>query len=343
MSFASNAVLSKARAMYGKRISIKNYDELLAFRNIPDIISYLKKKTLYSEVLKDINENDVHRSNVEERLKLKIFMDFETLGRYDISVGQHFCDYFISRAEIDQFLHTLLMICAGRPSEHIFPKYDFFYEHTKIDLKILKEARNYDDILNAVKKTKYYEIFYKFKPKNKEKINVSGLETSLCGYLYNVIFKIINKYVKGSAKKQLYSFFKLYIDLTNLVRITRMKKFYKLTDNYMMDLIIEGGTLKKDDLRKFIENPNNKQMMLDMKNTAMGKKWFSKNLDIIDKVPRNMRYNWCKHNIRFSTSPAVVLMSYVFLEEIEILNLISIIEGVKYRLPPEEIKKTLIL
>ena len=30
-------------------------------------------------------------------------------------------------------------------------------------------------------------------------------------------------------------------------------------------------------------------------------------------------------------------------EEIEILNLISIIEGVKYRLPPEEIKKTLIL
>lgn len=343
MSYASNAVLSKARAMYGKKISIKNYDELLAFRNIPDITSYLKKKTLYGEVLKDINENDVHRSDLEERLKLKIFMDFETLGRYDISVGQHFCDYFISRAEIDQFMHTLLMICAGKPSKHILPKYDFFYDHTKIDLNILNEAQSYDDILNSVKRTKYYDIFSKFKPKNNEKINISGLETSLYSYLYSVIFGIINKYVKGSAKKQLDSFFKLYIDLSNLVRITRMKKFYKLSSNYMMDLIIEGGTIKKDNLRKFIENPSNKQMMLDMKNTPMGRKWFSRNLDIIDKVPRNMRYNWCKHNIRFSTSPAVVLMSYVFLEEIEILNLISIIEGVKYRLPPEEIKKTLIL
>ena len=106
---------------------------------------------------------------------------------------------------------------------------------------------------------------------------------------------------------------------------------------------MDGGTLSKEKLLKFIENPNNKQMMTDMKNTPMGKKWFSRNLDIVDKVPRNMRYNWCKHNIRFSLSPPIVLVSYVFLEETEILNLISIIEGIKYRLAPEEIRKMLII
>ena len=75
----------------------------------------------------------------------------------------------------------------------------------------------------------------------------------------------------------------------------------------------------------------------------MGKKWFSRNLDIVDKVPKNMRFNWCKHNIRFSISPQIVLMSYVFLEETEILNLITIIEGIKYRLSPDEIRKMLIV
>ena len=39
ISYASNSVLSKARAMYGKRMRDKNYDELLACRNTVDIVS----------------------------------------------------------------------------------------------------------------------------------------------------------------------------------------------------------------------------------------------------------------------------------------------------------------
>lgn len=86
-----------------------------------------------------------------------------------------------------------------------------------------------------------------------------------------------------------------------------------------------------------------KKMMADMKETKMGRKWFSRGLDIIDKVPTNMRFNWCKHNIRFSVYPPIVLVSYIFLKETEILNLINIIEGVKYKLDPDEIKKMLIV
>ncbi|MDO4504108.1 MAG: V-type ATPase subunit, partial [Clostridia bacterium] len=95
-------------------------------------------------------------------------------------------------------------------------------------------------------------------------------------------------------------------------------------------------------LTSYINSPIEKQIMSDIKNTNRGRKWFSKGLDIIDKVPINMRYNWCKHNIRFSISPPIVLMSYIFLKEIEILNIINIIEGIKYRMPSEKIKQMLI-
>ena len=60
ISYASNAVLSKARAMYGKGIKEKNYSDLLACRSIPDVASYLKRKTSYSDVLSGINENNLH-------------------------------------------------------------------------------------------------------------------------------------------------------------------------------------------------------------------------------------------------------------------------------------------
>ena len=118
-----------------------------------------------------------------------------------------------------------------------------------------------------------------------------------------------------------------------------MKKFYKLSTDYMMNSLVNGGTLSKKKLKEFVETSNTKQMMQDMKNTPMGRKWFSRNLDVVDKVPRNMRFNWCKHNIRFSMSPPIVLISYIFLKETEILNIITIIEGVKYRLSSDDIKK----
>ncbi len=342
ISYASNAVLSKARAMYGKSFTPKNYTELLSCRNIPDIASYLKRKTGYSEVLSGVNESNIHRVDLEQKLKYKLFLDFESLGRYDISVGEHFFEYIIARAEIEQIMHSLMLLAAGKSGEYIHTIPDFFYSHTKVNLRALKNIRNYDDFLNVMKKSNYYKILLPFKPKDKKCIDLTGIETALYNYLYETVFGIINRYVKGPAKKELTDFFNLYIDLSNLIRIVRMRKFYSLERDYMISALMSHGTLSKEQLQKFIDSPNPKQMMSDMKNTSMGKKWFSRGLDVIDKVPMNMRYDWCRHKIRFSISPPVVLMSYIFLKEIEIFNIINVIEGIKYRISPDQIKEMLI-
>ncbi len=343
VSFAANAVLSKARAMYGKRISTKSYNELIAFRSINDITSYLKRKTTYADVLADINENNVHRSILEDRLKMKLFHDFSTLGRYDLSVGEHFFEYIISRAEIDQFMHCLMLLTAKKPDEYVCTIPMFFFRHTKVNFRKLCCIKNYDDFLNVIKKSQYYKILLPFKAESNERLDLTGIETALYSHLYKIILSIINKYVKGPAKKKLIDFFKLYIDLFNLIRIIRMRKFYTLSEDYIMSGLIDFGSLTKEQLRCFVNSKNDKQMMADMKNTKMGKKWFSRGLDVIDKIPINMKYNWSRHNIRFSISPPIVLMSYIFLKEIEILNITNIIEGIKYRLPGEEIKKLLII
>ncbi|MBQ2672249.1 MAG: V-type ATPase subunit [Clostridia bacterium] len=343
ISYASNAVLSKARALYGKGIKEKHYSDLLACKSIPDITSYLKRKTNYADVLSGLNENSLHRAELENHLKMKLFIDFETLGRYDISVGEHFFEYIITRAEIEQIMHSLMLLNAGKSGEYIHTIPEFFYSHAKFELKALKYIKNYDEFLNVIKNSKYYKVLLPFKNKKGELLDLTAIETALYNYLYEVVFEIINKYVKGSAKKELTDFFNLYIDLTNLVRIVRMRKFYDLDKDYMFSMLISHGTLSREQLYGFVDSPNDKQMMADMKKTKMGKKWFSRGLDVIDKVPLNMRYNKCKHSIRFSLSPPVVLMSYIFLKEVEILNITNIIEGIKYRIAPEEIRKMLII
>lgn len=341
--YASNAVFSKARALYGKCLTQKNYNDLLACRSLVEIAAYLKKKTNYADVLSGINENAVHRVELERGLKTKLFVDFETLGRYDLSVGEHFFDYIISRAEIEQLMHSLMLISAGKSGEYIHSIPEFFYSHTKVDLKALKFVENYDDFLKVINKSPYHKILLPFKPQSGERINLTAAETALYNHMYDVLFGVIEKYVVGKAQKELKNFFATYIDLTNLVRIVRMKKFYNLTPAYMNTALMQRGTLTQEELQSFINCPDNKKMMADMKNTPMGKKWFSRGLDVIDKVPFNMRFNWCRHNIRFATSPQIVLISYIFLKEVEIFNLINIIEGAKYHMSSEEIKKMLIL
>ena len=50
-SFSSNAILAKARAMYSRRLTEQNYEELLKRRSINDLVAYLKSDTAYSDCL----------------------------------------------------------------------------------------------------------------------------------------------------------------------------------------------------------------------------------------------------------------------------------------------------
>ena len=99
-SFASNAILSKARAMYGKRLREENYRDLLNCKTVSEVAGYLKNRTSYSGILAGINENEVHRGQLEGKLRQKLFEDYASLCRYELSVGEHFADYLLEWLEI---------------------------------------------------------------------------------------------------------------------------------------------------------------------------------------------------------------------------------------------------
>ena len=48
VSYADNAVLAKAHAMYGKRITKENYNDMLNCRSLGELVNYLKTRTCFS-------------------------------------------------------------------------------------------------------------------------------------------------------------------------------------------------------------------------------------------------------------------------------------------------------
>ena len=54
------------------------------------------------------------------------------------------------------------------------------------------------------------------------------------------------------------------------------------------------------------------------------------------------RCDWCKKWLRFSTDPTLVMLCCVWLAQCEVQDLDHIIEGVHYKLPPEEVQSLLV-
>lgn len=341
-SYASNAVLSKARAMYGKRIKDRNYNEIIMCKNVTEIALYLKNRTSYHDVLASMDDNDVHRGKLEEKLRKKLFYDFAKLGRYDLSVGEKFFKYIISRAEIEKIMHSLMFFKSNKSGSYNYPLPKIFENHTKINFHALSSIKDYDSFLDAIKNSPYYKILLPFRPKNFEGIDLTAIETALYTYLYKIMFEIIKSNLRGKNQSELNDLFNSYIDLSNIIRIDRMRKNYNLSSSYMMSSLLPFGNFTKQQIKDFVNCKNEKQLELEFLNTKLGSKWINKDGEIKDTIPKIMRFSKCTHYIRFSISPPVVLMSYIFLKEIEILNLTNIIECVRYGIPAEEIKSMLI-
>ena len=55
------------------------------------------------------------------------------------------------------------------------------------------------------------------------------------------------------------------------------------------------------------------------------------------------RFNKCRHELYFSTNPEIIMLAFYILSETELSNLIAVIEGVRYKTPPEDILALLIM
>ena len=99
---ASNAILAKARAMYGKCLTEHDYKQLMDCRNVSEVASYLKSRTNYKTVLAGMNENEVHRGQLEPILKQNLYYDIYALSRYARDKTLAFSDFIISEMEIEQ-------------------------------------------------------------------------------------------------------------------------------------------------------------------------------------------------------------------------------------------------
>ena len=341
LSYASNAIFSKARAMYGKRLKENDYAKLLACSTVPEVLSCLKSNEKYAPLLNKLSEKDIHRGQLEEVLRQQLFQDYESLCRYEITVGEDFSKYTLMKAEIGQIINFLVLFNGGNPHEFYSSLPKFFSKVSSINLAALSNVTNYDEFLNVLGKSVYAKLLAPFRPKRGDVVNLSDVENVLYNYMFKTVYEIIDK-TSGAERKALRKIFDTNIDLRNFTRIFRLKKYYKLEPDEIRKQLLPFGSLKERQIEALCNAQDTKELFSLMQQTSAGKKISKLEYSFTCEIPQQALYEECYKCMYFSVNPSVVLVAYYALAETETDNIIHIIEGVRYGVEPEKVKSLLI-
>lgn len=327
--FLSNAVIVKIRSRYAKRLTCVELDSLSSCHSVSDVASYLMKKPIYCDILSNTSNQEIRREFLESILNYSFLEDLSIIAKYDLSFKRNIFRYVITRFEVQQICKFLLFLKSKTVEkfECLFP--NFFKSRSKIKFDDLNKAINYEHLLDAIKKTSYYNILNKY---NSDDFDINLIETNLYNYIFELLLNFISDFNYKNSK-EIKKIFYNYIDISNTIRIVRSKKFYNSEDSYIYNIIFKFGDYKfskYDILRK--SNFSN----FDFINENM------KSVNDLEKFSKILRFKWSKKNIRYSNISEIVGFSYILLKEIEISNLINIIEGVRYGLPKEFIQATIV-
>ncbi len=344
----SPALASKAKAMYGNRLRKDDYEELLRKDTVAEIAAYLKTETDYASSLKNVYENRIHRGQLETLIRTHIFKKILTLLKFAQLTKDEFYMSNIIHEEVDIILSSLRSLVPERfediETQGMFQEIPFYLsDYICFSLEKMVELKNYDQLLVALAGTPYYEILKRNEPKSDEKIDYTLIERELTNYYYTNVFKVIGKVFKGKQKKNLEDIYRTQIELSNIIKIYRFKKFFKVTNEEIKKSMLTTNTrMKSSKLDELISLPTAEDVLKALENSKY--QIFSDDQDyvFIEYYAEKIQYNLAKRYMHFSIETPLIFTSFVTLQQTEVQNLTNIIEGIRYDIPKNDIEKMLI-
>lgn len=337
-----SSVNAKVRALYGKLLSNCDYEELLEKRSVPSVAEYLKKSSGYGELLSSINESQVHRGELEKVFRASLYNDFIKVLRFLSSGSKKFLEAAFLRYEVEDLKMLFRIIYTGHKDETMKNSLVFLKNHSSLDFSKLINSSNIPDIVHSLKGSEYYKVLSPL-ASGSAKPNLFDIEMSLDLHYFMTMLKLTEKLLSAGDYKRIINTFGTEIDMLNIMVIYRCKKMFKLPSELTYKYVIPYWyRLSKEQLIQLSQSHNVDEFKKIISDTKY------KNVFKTDEEHRweincaNYLYRIYKNHFRTDNFSFGMTLAYLHLKEMDIRNIITLIEGVRYGLTKEEIKSYLI-
>ncbi len=343
-----NATVAKARALYGKRLKEEDYKELLKKTSIAEIADYLKRETHFSECMSNIDINTVHRGYLEEILDRETLEEYVRLCKFQNLTKMDFFNYRVIINEISAIIRCVIYINAGHSEEFVNTLPMYMVQHASFDMTKLADAKTYGEMLEAIRKTPYYDIIKDEKPDEDGDYDCTGIDTKLRGYYVGWVTKAVKENFSGKNAKDLIGIISLMYDLNNIYNAFRFKAFSQADESEISEHILPvKSRIPSHKWKEMLNTEGADEYVSVLSETGFGRQMREANPDMSKSTIQydilRLKSKYAKLYLRRTTNAAVSLYTILFLLSAEVKNITTIIEGVRYNVSPQEIERLLII
>ncbi|MEG0368463.1 MAG: V-type ATPase subunit [Hungatella sp.] len=336
---AYSGITTKVRAMQSHFITDAAFHDMAALESVSAAVDYLKHLPPYVEIFSDLDDNNLHRGIIEQRLILSKYRDFTKLYRFSNLSQRKFLDLYFMHYET-----AILKRCFHSALDHhrfdldlsLFQ--DFFEKHSKLDLMALSQAENLVDFIACLNGTPYYAISSSLSEIAQPTLFDYELHLDLL--YFKTIWKTKDKLLSHREQDILSQCFGSRLDMLNIQWIHRSKKYYHLSPAAIYALLIPVQyRLKKDEIIKLTETATDDEFYTVLRTTFYG------SLSPADLNEQTDLEQLCEsvlnriHHLAGRKDPYSIatLNSYLYFKETEIHKIITTIEGLRYGLSADTI------
>lgn len=330
----NSALNTKVLSMKHFGLSLKEYEIMLRLSSVSEVAAFLKNNTKYKSVLKDTDTSTIHRGHLESLLNNQLNFDIKSILSFSHLSTKFFLKVFLVEEEINEIKIFL---------RYLFTEDINSYKNFKSKvLTNTENINNFKELATALENTKYYSVLKPFIDQP-EKQNLFEIEMAFDRFYNNYRYKCIKKYLSPNDAKIASKSFGILADLETIMFIIRSKKYYNFSEEQIYSYInIHFHHLKNKDIKAMVSAKAQKDIVAVLQNTPY-KNIFSENLSFFEKNVHKYILRVNGNLYRKNSYSIQSILNYIIYKKIEIKNIITIIEGIRYGLKPEEISKHLIL
>lgn len=337
---AYSGLTTKVRAMTGQLLTRDQYRAMAALESVPEAVEFLRAFPAYSGVFPDMDSEDLHRGTIERLLAGSLYRDYARLYRFASIKQRRFFKLYFMHFEIDIMKSCLRNAAAHQPVPVGLSRYEeFFRSHSKLNLAAIGTAATTDEFIDSLEGTVYYPLL--------ARIRDSGdgghfdYEMALDLYYFNVTWKAIKKNIPKREQETILQGFGTKLDLLNLQWIYRTKRYYTIPGEEVKKLLIPiRYRLRNSQLEQLIAAESVDEYFSVLSETWYGAQTRQAALD--EKPNLEILYDVILahiHKTAAAKNPYSIasLYSYLYFKEDELRKIVTVIEGIRYRLDAGEI------
>lgn len=328
------AIHAKLNGMYAQKLKKFQLEELIKQNSTRQAVALLKS---FHSDFKDL-EDTPQRTKIKILLDASLIQDIQKIVRLLNKQDKEIFLQFISIYEIKCIKSAFRKLSSNSTLHAQKEEVQNWTEKIFPNLIGLENVKELDTFLEILKKTKYAPIFAEYGDSINQ-VSLFQIENKLDKLYFENMMKIAKSYnssLEDMIGKQ--------IDLNNIVWIYRVRKHYGFSREQIKDILIfKNYKLKKAELEKLMDANDERELIKELKQTYYAKYIdFNELADLDEKIDQYL-YKLYQKYFRGNILNISAIYAYIGMVEKENNDIMNIVEGIRYHLNKDEIRKKLII